>query len=220
MDFKLIGLAGILSVTGCVGLNLDLGPGVQGSGKEATEHRDVKDFSKIDTHGAFDVAVKCGPSRSVEITGDDNLVKLVETTVEDGTLTLTSEKNLHAKKGLKVTITTPHLTSFSLKGAGDVSIDGVNEKDFTVDLKGAGDLTASGKADNLNVTLKGAGDVKMYDLHADNVTATLNGAGDLNVWASKYLSAKMSGAGDLSYKGHPAKVDKDKTGVGDISEAD
>ena len=55
---------------------------------------------------------------------------------------------------------------------------------------------------------------------ADLRHATLNGAGDLNVWASKYLNAKMAGVGDLSYKGHPVKVDRDKSGVGDINEVD
>src|SRR5205814_5782767 len=168
--------------------------------------------------GAYDVVVKVGRSTSVDISGDDNLVKLVETTVENGTLVLTSKKNMHPLKPLKVTISTPDLKAFALKGAGDVNISGVHNDDFTVDLRGAGDLTATGRANKVDATLKGAGDMNLYGLQAQNVSADLSGAGDMKVYATKYLNAKVSGVGDLSYKGHPRRVDKSKSGVGDISE--
>ena len=218
MNWKLLGLVGVIGASGCMDLDLNLDQGVRGSGKLASEHRSVGNFSKIDMRGAYDVSVKVGPATSVDISGDDNLLKLVETTVEDGTLVLSSTKNMHPKKPMKVTITTPDLAAFALKGAGDVDISGVHNDSFTVDLKGAGDLKASGEAAKVDATLKGAGDMDLYNLHAGEVSADLSGAGDMKVYASKYLNAKVSGVGDLSYKGHPAKVDKSKSGVGDINE--
>lgn len=220
MKWKLLGLLGVVSGAGCMDMNLSVGPGVQGSGKEATETRDVAKFNKIEMQGAYDVDVKLGSKQSVSIKGDDNLLKLVETKVADGTLVLSTKENVHPTHHLKVTITAPNLQSFALKGAGDVNIQGVHEDNFSVDLRGAGDLTAAGEAKKLDVTLKGAGDVKLYDLHAENASVDLSGAGDVNVYASKYLKAKVSGVGDLSYKGHPATVEKDKSGVGDINDAD
>jgi hypothetical protein len=201
-------------------MDLSFDQGIKGSGKIATDHRTVTKFSKIDTKGAYDVEVKVGSDTSVTVSGDDNLLKLVETKVEDGTLTISTVKNVHPRKSLKVIVTTPSLDTFALHGAGDVNIAGIKGKSFTATLHGAGDFTASGEVTNLDATLKGAGDMNLYGLHAANVNATLNGAGDLSVWASKYLNAKMSGVGDLSYKGHPVKVDRDKSGVGDINEVD
>lgn len=220
MDLKMIGLVGVLASAGCMHMDFDLDQGVKGSGKLAKEHRTVSKFSKIELNGAYDVEVKVGPATSVDLSGDDNLLKLVKTTVEDGTLVLTTTKDINTKKPMKVTVTTPDLSAFTLNGAGDVNIEGVKGEEFSIDLSGAGDLSAKGHVTKLSVTMNGAGDVKLYELHADNVTAELNGAGDMKVWASKYLKASMSGAGDLSYKGHPAKVDKDSSGVGDISAAD
>ena len=223
MDFKILGLAGVLGAVGCMDMDLSFDQGVKGSGTQATEHRKVDSFSKIDMKGAYDVEVTVGPKASVDITGDDNLLKLVETTVDHdtGTLTLSTKKNVHpSKKGLKVVITTPDLSAFTLKGAGDVNIDGLHGEEFNVNLSGAGDLTAKGSVNSIVATLHGAGDMNLYDVHASNVDADLSGAGDMKVWASKYLKAKMSGVGDLSYKGHPEKVDKSKSGVGDINAED
>src|SRR5579885_1637946 len=124
MICKVLGLIGIVAATGCMVISADLDQGVKGSGKEATEHRTVTAFSKIDMRGAYDVQVNVGPATGVTITGDDNLLKLVETTVKDATLVLSTKKNVHpSKNGLKVSITTPDLSSFSLSGAGDVNID-------------------------------------------------------------------------------------------------
>ena len=223
MDFKIVGLAGLLASVGCMDMDINFDQGIKGSGVTATEHRKVDAFSKIDMKGAYDVNVTVGPKTSVDITGDDNLVKLVEATVdhETGTLTLSTKKNIHpSRKGLKVNITTPNLNEFTLKGAGDVNIEGLHGDDFNVNLSGAGDLTAKGEVSSVTAKLHGAGDMNLYDLHSSNVDADLSGAGDMKVWASKYLKAKMSGVGDLSYKGHPAKVEKNKSGVGDINEED
>jgi len=222
MDFKILGLAGLVATVGCMDMNMSFDQGVRGSGTSATEHRKVDAFSRIDMKGAYDVEVTVGPKTSIDITGDDNLVKLVETTVdhETGTLTLSTKKNVHPTKGLKVIITTPSLSAFTLKGAGDVNIDGLHGDEFNVNLSGAGDLTAKGNVNSVVATLHGAGDMNLYDVHASNVDADLSGAGDMKVWASKYLKAKMSGVGDLTYKGHPATVDKTKSGVGDISAED
>jgi hypothetical protein len=220
MVLKFIAFAGVLSSIGCIGMDLHFDDGVKGSGKVIQEQRKVSGFSKIDMKGAYDVEVKVGPATKVELKGDDNLLKLIETSVENGSLVLSSKKNLRPTKGLRVTISTPNLTAFLLKGAGDVNIEGINTKEFTVDLRGAGDLLASGKADKVNAVLKGAGDMNLYGLRASNVDAELSGAGDMNVWASKHLKARMSGVGDLSYKGNPATVDKSKSGIGSISAED
>jgi len=220
MVLKAIGLISAMASVGCVAMDMNFGQGVQGSGKMATEHRKVSGFTKIDTEGAYDIVVKIGPAAGMDITGDDNLVKLVETKMKGDTLVVSTKKDIHSKKGLKITITTPSLTSFSLEGAGDVDISGVKDSNFSVALSGAGDLKAVGQTKNLHASLSGAGDMKLFDLQAESVDATLSGTGDLKVYASKKLKANMSGVGDISYKGHPGDVQKSSSGVGDINSAD
>lgn len=219
MIIKGLGLVAMLASGGCTEM-VQWNDGVRGSGKIVSESRRVSDFKAIYTQGAFDIDVNVGSSPSLKITGDDNLLKLVETKVENGTLMLTTKKDYHSKKGIKLYITVPRLTSFNLKGAGDVNIDGVREDKFTIDLRGAGDMHVNGTVRDLEVSLKGAGDLDLYSLKAENVRASLSGAGDMNVYASKYLKATVSGVGDLNYKGHPEKVEKSVTGMGDVDSDD
>lgn len=220
MDWKMLGIvAAAAGSTGCVDISI-LHPGVQGSGKAATEHRTVSKFSSIDAKGSFDVDVKIGGAPSITITGDDNLLKLVETKVDGDTLVLSTTKDYNSKTNMKVMVTAPSLEDFDLHGAGDVNIRGVKQESMGLHLYGAGDLTAEGTVRDLKVDLYGAGDIDLFGLKAENATATLKGAGDMNVFASNKLDVKVMGAGDVTYKGHPKTVTKSASGVGDIQSAD
>ena len=57
-------------------------------------------------------------------------------------------------------------------------------------------------------------------LGATNVTATVRslGAGDIQVYAEQKLDAEISGAGSVSYKGHPV-VTSQTSGVGGVEDA-
>jgi len=77
----------------------------------------------------------------------------------------------------------------------------------------------SGSTTDFDVTISGSGDIKAYDLEADNVDATVSGSADIKVTARKMLKARVSGSGDISYKGNPQKVDTKTSGSGDITKA-
>ena len=55
----------------------------------------------------------------------------------------------------------------------------------------------------------------VIDLTGDE--AEVNGSGDVEVYASKSLYARVSGSGDIDYKGNPANVDKKTSGSGDVT---
>ena len=47
--------------------------------------------------------------------------------------------------------------------------------------------------------------------------AVVSGSGDIQVTASQSLKARVSGSGDISYRGNPEKQDFKTSGSGDIS---
>ena len=53
-----------------------------GSGKPATETRDASGFSAISLRGNINVVVRQGAREAVQVTADDNLLPLLQTTVE------------------------------------------------------------------------------------------------------------------------------------------
>ena len=84
-------------------------------------------------------------------------------------------------------------------------------------MSGSGDITLSGTTKDFDATISGSGDIEAYNLEADNVSATVSGSADIQVTAKKSIKARVSGSGDISYRGNPEKVDTKTSGSGDIS---
>jgi len=202
----------VFCLAGCL-----MSTGVQGSGKATTEDRTVGAFSSISVEGAASVDVEIGANTSVTITTDDNLQPLILTQVENTTLRIYSHETYNTSVGVNVKITTPTLDGVSVSGACSVHAVGLDSKHFALSMSGAGSAKLMGQADALAVNLSGAGSVEAGDLKAKDVQVEISGVGSAVVYASQSLSAAVSGAGSVRYKGNPAKVQKTVSGVGSIS---
>lgn len=194
---------------------------IEGSGVKKTETRDLKPFTQITLKSAANIDVQIGDKQSVTVEGDDNILPVIETNVkDDGQLMITSPKNTNyePKNDVKVTITVPSLTNIRLDGAGDINVHGMTGKEFSVDLRGAGNIKLDGKIDELNVELKGAGNVDTTKLTATNAKVNVSGAGNCKVQAKEKLDARVSGVGNIQYTGNPKAVLRKVTGQGDVRE--
>ena len=106
----------------------------------------------------------------------------------------------------------------SMSGSGDITLD-VDASSIDASMSGSGDINLSGSTTDFDVTISGSGDIKAYELVADNVDATVSGSADIKVTAKESLKARVSGSGDIHYKGNPGKVDTKTSGSGDITKA-
>ena len=213
-----IALACAMSTTGCIPMIWAASShGVHGSGRPAQEtRRVVGDFSKVNEDGAVNVAIRVGDKTSVTVEGDDNIVPLVKTSVQDNTLYIETKKSIRPKQKLLVTITMPRLDEIQLDGAGNVTAKDVKSDALKVGLYGAGNIDISGTASSLTATLDGAGNITLTDLQVKNADVTVDGAGNLDLWATDSLKAALNGVGNIHYKGSP-KVQKEVNGVGRIT---
>src|SRR5687767_10753214 len=64
-----VAVAGAALVAGCSVVG-----GMVGSGKQATEERQVAPFTQVEGSGAMKLEVAVGPTQSVTVTWDDNLL--------------------------------------------------------------------------------------------------------------------------------------------------
>jgi hypothetical protein len=190
---------------------------VHGSGNAKTESRAVASFSKIDLTGSPDVDVTVGPATSVELTADDNLLPLIETTVSGETLKIGSKRSYSTSLGVKVKITAPSLEALALSGSGDVQVKGLKAGEMEARISGSGNITLNGGVDRLRVRILGSGDVRAADLAAKAVQVSVTGSGNASVRASAQLEASVTGSGNVRFAGNPPQVQKHVTGSGDIS---
>jgi hypothetical protein len=204
----------LLPLTGCGALG---GARVRGSGVLKSEQREVADFSSIALTGTGHVIVKQTGRESLSVRAEDNLLRLLETKVAGGTLSLGTAPgaNLQPTKPIEYVIEVKSLAGLSLAGAGDLEASGVDGDRLTVSISGAGNVTVSGKARALELSIAGAGKYQGEQFQTQKATVRSGGAGSAVVNASEELDVTVSGVGSVEYLGSP-KVRQTITGVGSV----
>ena len=229
----------VLFTTSCVG---QWGKGIKGNGNKVKIDRNVGTYEEIAVAGWFDVDLVEGKEGELIIEGEENLLEYIITEVKGGKLVIKQENGVNLKPsnwdgGIRITVPVERIDALNLSGSADIvgktTLKSSNFKtsmsgsgDITLDLEtesisasmsGSGDMNLSGKTMDFDASISGSGGIKAYDLIADTVEATVSGSADIKVTANKVLKARVSGSGDISYRGNPAKVDTKTSGSGDIS---
>lgn len=204
----------LLFTSACHG-TLTIDDGVQGSGVARTESRDVTAFQTIELDGSVQLVLTTGPLGKLSITGDDNLVPLVSTTVTGGKLVVRETKNVHSKTPLVISITAPDVTRIESNGAGTVRASGLTGPSFTLAAAGASSADLSGQVDKLDISVGGAGRIRAGGLVSREANVEIAGTGAVEVDATEKLKATVSGVGEVRYRGSPT-VEKTVSGVGTV----
>ncbi len=195
-------LATMSSLVGC-GITQQITSGgkkLKGIGPVKTESRSVDSFEQVQVSGHFQVALKVGSATSLAIETQENLLKEIETTVENGVLKVKSDFNLESDKPILVTITSPALSALQGSGASSINLEGLTGKSFTADLSGASKLRASGKAEEIKLQGSGAAEFVWDDLQTQSLAVDLSGGCSALVSGSSTTLA-LSLTGGSSFKG-------------------
>lgn len=216
---------------------------ISGNGNVVTKQVKTAAYDKVEISGFFDVDLIAGKEGNISVNGEENIIEHIVVEVVQQTLKIHVEKgkNLRPSKGKKLMITVPFesLDAVSLAGSGDVNTKStIKTKQFdarltgsgdvkidvvadevTATLTGSGDLVLTGKAQNFKCNMTGSGDLNAFELESSNVVAGLAGSGDCKVFCSENLEARVSGSGDIGYKGDPKKKDTKVSGSGSIKKA-
>ena len=183
--------------------------------------RSVAPFTAVSNSGPVDLRIEVGKAQSVVVSGNDDLVSDLQTEVVGNELKLrmrresTSFDRHHDE--LRVTITVPQLTAFTMGGAGETTIAHMRGDRLELRFGGAGTLKAEGSVRDLVMHVGGVGSIDTHELHAQNATIDVGGVGSVKVWASNHLDASLGGVGSLVYYGDPKTVNTSGSGLGSIS---
>src|SRR6266853_278374 len=91
-----------------------------GSGVMKVEKRSVPAFTSVSISGLYDVEIIAQKEQSLEIEGDDNLLPLIKTEVNSGTLTIGNNQSLSTRGKLRVRLSSPSLDGINTSGASDI----------------------------------------------------------------------------------------------------
>lgn len=192
---------------------------VVGSGTAATAARDVGDFTQVEFLGTGRVEVTIGDLQPLELTGDDNILPLIQTKVTDGKLLVRQTRTILPTQPLVIRATVPNLTALMLAGAGEIVVTALDNDGLQAAVTGAGTLTLSGQTAGLTLTLTGVGSADAAELVASAVTVDVSGAGSATVQAVDTLDVTITGVGSVTYSGDPV-VTQHITGLGTLQKAE
>ena len=190
----------------------------KGSGRMATEVRELRDFSSIDVSSIFQVEITSQSEFHVEVEADDNLLQYIQTEVRGGELHISLDKGVKSKNPLRVRIGAPNIDRIEASGASKVFVSNLNNSKVEVDTSGASKIELSGETSQLIVDVSGASHINAAELKAVNATVDASGASRVNLSVSGELRSEASGASNISYAGNPANVIKHTSGASSISQ--
>jgi hypothetical protein len=211
---------------------------VQGSGNVQRQARNVAHFSGLSMSLPGNVEIRSGGGREgLTIEADDNLLPLIETVVEDGTLQIRAKRNTNLRtRNLKVVVQARDIDRLALAGSGNIDADVVRGsrvkfdvggsgsvrvgriegESVSVNLGGSGNLKAAdGTARSLSISIGGSGTVDLAHVRAENASVTLAGSGDATLWVEGSLNLTAAGSGNANYYGDP-QVSKTVVGSGNV----
>lgn len=228
-------IIGLLFVSCNFDANWDMG--VNGNGNVITTQRNAnEEFTKIKASRGLNVYITQSNEHRISVEADENLQDLITTTIENGTLKITSEKNIGSASSKKIIVS---LTNIELVSANSGSAIYVNSPikaknlalatssgaDIEIEVEvenldcsssSGSDIKVSGTAKKLTVKASSGAVIKAGRLISEKCTAIASSGGDISVNTSKELTVKASSGGDITYYGNPEKLIKNGAKSGKV----
>jgi hypothetical protein len=192
--------------------------GEKGSGKVATESRNVSGFTTVELDGDGKLVLEQTGTESLTITADDNLMQYLTSEVQDGKLKLGTKRgvNVNPSGELIYKVTARKVDGIVAAGSGSVQAKGIMTESLKTTIAGSGDCTITGQADQHEILIAGSGKVDAPDLKSKNVTISIAGSGDAVLAASEKLEVSILGSGSVEYIGDPVVTTKANLGSGTV----
>lgn len=187
-----------------------------GSGRVATETREIGGFTRIHFTSVGVLHITQTGTESLTVSADDNLLPHILTRTHGDTLEIGMEGHVITPKSKIIfTLTVKSLEAIDLSGAASIHASDITTDTLDVDFSGAGKMEITGSAQTQTVVVSGAGGYEAKDFKTARASVRITGAGYAQVYASETLDARVSGVGKVTYYG-PAEVHSKVSGIGSI----
>ncbi|GJM27967.1 MAG: DUF2807 domain-containing protein [Cyclobacteriaceae bacterium] len=203
--------------------------------------RNVGPFDGVNLGMPASMYVTQSNTSSVVIEAPGEVLDHIQTSVTNGVLVIKQDddwkwwKNRNSKH-VKIYITNPTFEQVSVSGSGNITgentlqsrslyigVSGSGKVDLeikTVDLdskiSGSGNMNLGGSARNTTLEISGSGNLDAENLASENCQVRISGSGNCRVQVDKSLESRVSGSGNVYYRGNPEKLSNHSSGSGSI----
>ncbi|MGE3556343.1 MAG: head GIN domain-containing protein [Candidatus Obscuribacterales bacterium] len=218
-------------------LSLDVSAVTVGSGINKSEQRPVSSFDRIELRGSGTLTINQNTTPSLTVKADDNLLREISTTVDNGVLIVKPISSIQPKTPIEYYVTVKNITEVKMEGTAKVKSNGslvfdrlllalkgataadlvLQGKLLDITIDGTGRVDIVGAVDQQQVEIDGTGKYFAMNLRTKRTDITVNGTGKAKVYATEQLDARVNGAGKVIYRGSPQVTQKIR-GSGSVTE--
>ncbi|HWQ18973.1 MAG TPA: head GIN domain-containing protein [Methanotrichaceae archaeon] len=229
--FVVISLIAASILGGCIGFTGCL----NGSGHIDSENRSIPGFDGIDLQSSGNLYLDQGAEQPVRIEADDNILPALRTAVQGGVLVIGTDGCI-APTRLNIYVSAPLIRSLAASGSGNIigrsqissdslalNVSGSGGMDLDMSCRnadtsvsGSGSMHLSGQAVNHSAVVSGSGSIRGYDLSTRRSSITISGSGMDEASVSDELDVRISGSGNVYYRGSPGVVQQSISGSGGL----
>jgi hypothetical protein len=209
-----IGLIVIMLGTGLLG---GCYRGSDDNGKTNTKTFDYKDFTAIEIQNDFEVEITYAENYTITISGTGRTMDRLDVSKSGDTLKIGLEGWTWFgfwNSSPKAVITLPELRRLDLSGASSGSVSGFKtDKDFALQLSGAGSLDVELETGDFNADVSGASDLKL-DLKAVSFDGEASGSSTIKgKLETGKTDIRLTGASDAKITGSGSDIRLNASGA-------
>jgi len=222
----------LFSTTSC------LFDGVQGNGNVVNKKRKISnDFVRLKVNKGIHVFITRDSKPSLVVEADENLHELITTVVENGTLTISTTRNIGRAQAKNIHLSVENLNEILVSSGAEVSSENtlVTEKlsvdassgaevklqlkvaDLTCDTSSGAMVRFKGKVNDLVVTSSSGSNINAFELDSKNCDAQASSGSNIKVNVSGNFVGRASSGAHIKYSGNPKTVKRNKSSGGSVS---
>lgn len=195
-------VAGVTALCLLVGCANEVAP-LLGSGVQKSEQRSVPEFRKLRASGTVGIELTVGAPCLAEITTDDNLLRLVTTTLQDGVLVVKTAEKMRPKVPARVRLCTAGLDAIDVEGASQATVSKLQTEHLRIREAGAAKLRVSGSATAVDLKLGAASQAELTELSTATANVHVDQAASAHFGYVETLNVTITGPGTVHYRGQP-----------------
>jgi hypothetical protein len=212
---------------------------VRGDGPVVTQNLEVSTFSGIDLRIDAEVYYHAAPDYSLQVSGQQNIIDVLETYTADGRLVIRyrGDVRVRSHERLHIQVAGPSVNTLRVSGPGNLYTSGpLSPSRMDIDMSGSGaisvselacsfldaDLSGSGSirvaggtATEVSTHISGSGDIDLGGVAATKAKTFTSGSGTTHLQVSGSLESTISGSGNVFYRGNPT-VESHTSGSGRV----
>lgn len=224
IQFIFISIASVLFIYGCT----------KGKGEIVVQSFSPEPFSKIELNITGELILVADQNQFVEVHSHQNLIDILKIETQSGRLIIKTQpgKKIGKFDELSFYVHTPSIESITNSASGNISggnnvqaaslvlktsasgninITGINCQNIEAKASASGNITLSGSAENASFDVSGSGGISAFDLTSLSTIAKTSSSGNIETSTVNNLSAKISGSGNIYYKGNPTITTEDNS---------